>query len=252
MAAASYGLCRVAFAVLGRGVEGQAVNGYYIRNSDGWLVHFTDLNDAAGTAICAVPAGGYNAAVEIGSTGMDASTKKATGMSWSNTTSTMWASFTSLSSTDMVYEGTLDLATGHFTQLVSASALVVMDIAWDAVPPGAGESGSCMWHLSGYGMLFWWKTGTDWTVNMMVGSYLCSQYDSDAVGGLSRDPTTGKLLAIGVGAYGGEMMAEIYTDSGCLSAYPVIDRSDAACLSFGPIVTTKTYSAECVARPHYE
>ncbi|KAH3758493.1 hypothetical protein Pelo_9718 [Pelomyxa schiedti] len=273
--------------VLGSGVEGQAVNGYYIQNTDPWLAHLTNLANSP-DFICQVPTGQYYAGdfangdttkmyairstdnklltisttattgtidcsyTEIGSTGVDASTKSATGMSWCATTSTMWASFTTNTDTNVVIEGTLDLATGHFTELVSTSYYPVLDIAWDVVPPSSGETGSCMYHLSTIGRIFWWKTGTDWTPTDLVGEgeevFPITYFDYAHHGGLSNDPTTGNLLAIG--ADWTEELVQIDRDCGALvKTYWYDLTSDAACLSFGPLVTS---SAECLARPHYK
>ncbi|KAH3698821.1 hypothetical protein Pelo_19785 [Pelomyxa schiedti] len=67
---------------------------------------------------------------------------------------------------------------------------------------------------------------------------------------MSHDPTTGKLLAIGVDSWSGlEQLVEIDRSTGAVAKrYGSKPASNAACLCFGPIASS-THSAECIARP---
>ncbi|KAH3758684.1 hypothetical protein Pelo_9502 [Pelomyxa schiedti] len=255
--------------------SGQAVNGYYIRNSDKWLVHLTDLSNPAGTQICQVTAlylcGDFKSGdtdkiyaikstdntlhsistkdckdTEIGPTGAPVSDQYCSGMGWSDTQAAMVVTFTDRAYTTANHEGTVDLDTGAFTECCTAWFDKLLDIAEDAVPGVPGVT--AIFHVGADAEgLFWWWMGLG-VMTTLPGTSDPVRFTDESPGGMSHDPTTGKLLAIGVES-GMEQLVEIDRNTGAVAKrYTSQPASNAACLCFGPIVSS-THSAECIARP---
>ncbi|KAH3760590.1 hypothetical protein Pelo_7595 [Pelomyxa schiedti] len=263
--------------LLGDAVTGQAVNGYYIRNSDNWLVHITDLSNPAGTQICKVSglffAGDFKsgqtdkiyaikytdntlhtisttdcADTPIGPTA-DAELVYSTGMTWTEA-GTMYVTFADWADPTTFHEGTVDTGTGHYSEYVTGMwPQQLLDIAFDDIPATPGQAG--VYHLAAEGAgLFTWHVGA-WEAEPLPGASDPVAFAGGAApGGMSHDPTTGKLLAIGVDSgTGREQLLEIDRSTGAVAKrYTSMAASNAACLCFGAVVATP-HSAECIARP---